>query len=364
MSSATLFLCGDVMTGRGIDQILPNPGNPAIHESWLRDARRYVSLAEKIHGAIQKPVSFKYIWGEALKVFEQQKPTKKIINLETSVTTHDDPWPLKGIQYRMNPANIEILNTAGIDCCVLANNHVLDWNYEGLYETLTALRQAGVQTAGAGKDMTEAALPAILAAGNNHRILVFSYGFHDSGIPAIWGATVNRAGVNLLPDFSITTTETVQKQVEKHKLRGDIVICSIHWGGNWGYDIHADHRDFAHRLIDEAGVDLIHGHSSHHIKGLEIYGSKLILYGCGDFITDYEGIGSHKEFRDDLGLMYFPKISFGDGVLRSLTLVPTRLKKFQIKKAEGADARWIYNILQSESINVVFTETKEGFVVD
>jgi len=47
-------------------------------------------------------------------------------------------------------------------------------------------------------------------------------------------------------------------------------------------------------------VDIVHGHSSHHVKGIEVHRGKLILYGCGDFIDDYEGIKGYEAFRDDL----------------------------------------------------------------
>jgi poly-gamma-glutamate synthesis protein (capsule biosynthesis protein) len=53
-----LFLCGDVMTGRGVDQVLPHPGNPVLHEYSVHDARYYVALAESVHGPIQRPVNF------------------------------------------------------------------------------------------------------------------------------------------------------------------------------------------------------------------------------------------------------------------------------------------------------------------
>ena len=36
-------------------------------------------------------------------------------------------------------------------------------------------------------------------------------------------------------------------------------------------------------------MDVIHGHSSHHVKAIEVYNGKLVLYGCGDFRNDYEG---------------------------------------------------------------------------
>jgi poly-gamma-glutamate synthesis protein (capsule biosynthesis protein) len=56
-----LFLCGDVMTGRGIDQVLPYPVRPVVYESYVQDAREYVHLAEAANGPIARPVSFDYI---------------------------------------------------------------------------------------------------------------------------------------------------------------------------------------------------------------------------------------------------------------------------------------------------------------
>ena len=64
--SIRLFLCGDVMTGRGIDQVLPHPNDPRLHEPYIGEARCYVELAESVNGAIPRPVEFDYIWGDAL----------------------------------------------------------------------------------------------------------------------------------------------------------------------------------------------------------------------------------------------------------------------------------------------------------
>ena len=60
-NSITLFMCGDVMTGRGIDQILPYPSEPIIYESYMKSARGYVDIAEQANGPIDYPVSFSYI---------------------------------------------------------------------------------------------------------------------------------------------------------------------------------------------------------------------------------------------------------------------------------------------------------------
>ena len=136
------------MTGRGVDQALPHAGNPVLYESCAGDAREYVELAERVNGPIARPVSFKYIWGDALAELEQAATDARIINLETSITECNDCWPDKGIHYRMHPRNIGCLTAARINACSLANNHVLDWGYRGLEETLQTLDGAGVACAG------------------------------------------------------------------------------------------------------------------------------------------------------------------------------------------------------------------------
>ena len=144
----TLALCGDVMIGRGIDQILPHPAGPRLHEPYVASALRYVELAERAHGAIPRPVGFAYVWGEALAELARIRPDRRVLNLETSVTRRGMPYP-KGINYRMSPENAPCLTAAGVDCCVLANNHVLDWGEIGLEDTLTTLHRVGLATAGA-----------------------------------------------------------------------------------------------------------------------------------------------------------------------------------------------------------------------
>jgi len=82
----TLFLCGDVMLGRGIDQILPHPGVPRLYEPAVALATTYVELAERVNGPIPRPVDFPYVWGDALDVLRRLQPDLRIINLETSIT--------------------------------------------------------------------------------------------------------------------------------------------------------------------------------------------------------------------------------------------------------------------------------------
>lgn len=345
--NVTIFLCGDVMTGRGIDQALPYPCAPRIYESYIKNAAGYVTLAEQKNGPIPKPVGFSYVWGDALAELDRMAPDARVINLETAVTKSED-YEDKGINYRMHPDNIPCITAARIECCSLANNHILDWGRPGLVETLETLKKAGLKSSGAGRDLREAESPAVVEVAGKGRVLVFSFGSETSGIPLSWAAAESRPGVNLLRDFSTKTVLSVKKQLGRMKRSGDIAVASIHWGGNWGYAVPEVHREFAHRLIDDAGVDVIHGHSSHHVKGIEVYNDKLIIYGCGDFLNDYEGIAGFEYYRSELGLMYFATADASTGRLISLQMAPTHIKRFRVNRASREDARWLRDVLNRE----------------
>ncbi|MGH8625323.1 MAG: CapA family protein, partial [Gammaproteobacteria bacterium] len=198
----TLFLCGDVMTGRGIDQVLPHPSDPILYEPYVRNAVAYVRLAEQTSGPIPTPIEFSYIWGDALVELERAAADVRIINLETSITGSGEYWKGKGIHYRMAPENIPCITAAKIDCCALANNHVLDWGYAGLQDTLAALAKAGVKSAGAGRDRKEAEAPAVMEIAGKGRVLVFALGSATGGIPWAWAASANKPGVNLIDEHS------------------------------------------------------------------------------------------------------------------------------------------------------------------
>ena len=130
---------------------------------------------------------------------------------------------------------------------------------------------------------------------------------------------------------------------------GDIAVASVHWGANWGYNVSAEAIEFAHALIDLAGVDIVFGHSSHHAKAIEVHKERIILYGCGDFIDDYEGIGGHEAYRDDLVLMYFIDVRRHDGRLDRLTMVPRRVHDFRLNRASPREAAWLHDTLDRES---------------
>ena len=348
LDAVTLFVCGDLMTGRGIDQILPHPSDPRLFEPYASSALEYVALVERTAGRIPRPVGFEYVWGDALSELRRVGPDARIVNLETAVTTSPDARPDKDIHYRMHPANLPCLTAAGVDCCVLANNHVLDWGHAGLHDTLDALHTVGIRTAGAGVDQTRAQAPAVIDVPGKARLLVFAFALPTSGVPRSWRAGQRRAGVNWVADLSAACAESIGRQIAPFRRPGDITLASIHWGGNWGYAISPAERDFAHRLIDIAEVDLIHGHSSHHPKGIELYRRRCILYGCGDLLNDYEGIGGYESFRPELSLMYFPTIEPGSGELLALTMTPMQVQRMRLDSAASDAAAWLEATLDRE----------------
>jgi poly-gamma-glutamate synthesis protein (capsule biosynthesis protein) len=343
----TLFMAGDVMTGRGIDQALPRPGDPRLYEPHMKSAAGYVKLAEERNGPIPKPVDFSYIWGDALDALNRSAPDARIINLETAVTTSEAREP-KGINYRMHPENLPCLTAAKIDCCVLSNNHVLDWGERGLVETLEALHRSGLKTAGAGRDLGEAQAPAVIPLPGKGRVLVYGFGSPTSGIPRQWGATGERPGICLLEDLSERAVRPIAARVQREKRPGDLVVASIHWGGNWGYEIPDEQIEFAHRLIDQAGADVVHGHSSHHPKGIEVYRGRPVLYGCGDFIDDYEGIAGYEAYRNDLSPAYLTGFDPSTGNLIRLEIVPFQIERFRLHRASAEDTRWLRDLLDRE----------------
>ncbi|MEV5988935.1 CapA family protein [Streptomyces sp. NPDC052051] len=346
--AVTLFLGGDVMLGRGVDQILPHPGDPALRETYIHDARSYVGLAEVANGPIPRPVDFRWPWGEALPVLDEAAPDVRVVNLETAVTEAGEFAPGKGVHYRMSPDNLPCLAAARPDVCALANNHVLDFGRRGLAETLDALAAAGLRTAGAGRDAAAACRPAIVPLDTGGRVLVFCFGMPSSGIPHGWAATDEQSGVDFVAGPSTAAADSFADRLREAREPGDLIIASVHWGANWGYDVSDAEVAFAHELVD-AGADIVHGHSSHHPRPLEIYRDRLVLYGCGDLVDDYEGIGGYDRYRDDLRLLYLVTVEADTGRLTDTRIVPLQARRMRLEHASAEDTAWLRTVLDSYS---------------
>ena len=354
-----LFLGGDVMTGRGIDQILPTPSDPRLFEAWIRDARDYVRLAEATSGPIPRRVAATYVWGDLLADLEALAPDLRIVNLETAVTRSDAAAP-KGINYRMHPANADVLTAARLDACILANNHVLDWGLAGLIETMDTLRARGIGFAGAGRTRDEAWAPRILPLAGGRRVLLLACAATDSGVPAHWAAGEATPGLAVLPHPAIGCVDAVGASLSRLRRGGDVLVVSIHWGGNWGYEVPAWQRDLAHALVERCAADIVFGHSSHHPKGAEMHRGSLILYGCGDLLNDYEGIGGHEAFPARTVLAHVVDIDPERARAVSCRMRPYEIRRMRLGRAGQGAAERIGEILERECAALGTAATRDA----
>ena len=379
IKSVKLGFTGDVMIGRAIDRILPDHVNGKLYEHCVKHSDRYIELAERANGELpRKEIRSKgqrYIWGDLLNELKNG-PNCLIINLETTLTTHEEPNRKKSIHHRAHPKNCNTLKIAGVNIATVANNHILDWNEEGLKETLSSLDHAGILYAGAGRNREEALNPTIVTVKvstreplkvkqetQDVRVKVSAYGFVSADIPIDWAAGDSKYGINIIENPTITKARSIAKLMEdKLTLTGGILetsrgqqqrtikVVSLHWGPTWDWNIPEQQQTFAHTLIDH-GVDVVVGHSSHHIKGIEVYKGKLIAYGLGDFINDYEGITEqgYEEFRNDLCCFYMPTIDTSNGNLLYLDIIPCKIKHLRVQRATiPDDIDWIYRIICRE----------------
>jgi poly-gamma-glutamate capsule biosynthesis protein CapA/YwtB (metallophosphatase superfamily) len=296
----TVALVGDVMLGRGVNET-------------LRSMRP------------EEP------WGDVLPALSSAD--LRIANLECAITGHDRPWTRtpKVFHFRADPRAVEVLRAARIDACSLANNHTLDFEEQGLLDTLRHLEAAGIRYAGAGRAREEAARPAFLTARTDGTSRVSLLAFTDNEPP--FAAGPDRPGTNYLPvSMEPQVLRRVEAAVEEARGAGaDVVVFSNHWGPNMVERPNQLFRRFARAVIDR-GADVYYGHSAHVFQGVEIYKGKLILYDAGDFIDDY-AVG--ERLRNDRSFVF--RVSLEGRELRRLQLLPVSLQYARVELARGGE---------------------------
>jgi poly-gamma-glutamate capsule biosynthesis protein CapA/YwtB (metallophosphatase superfamily) len=326
----TLALMGDVMLGRKVAEVLNHTMRP------------------------EEP------WGDVMPLLDAAD--LRIINLECAITDNEQPWTrtAKVFHFRAKPSAIETLRTARIDACSLANNHTLDFEEQGLLDTLEHLDAAGIRHAGAGPNREEAADPAILTvpADHTHRVALLAFTDNEPS----FAAGTDRPGTNYLP---VSLRPGVLRRVERAvaAARGmgvDTVIFSNHWGPNMVQRPKKIFRRFAHAVIDR-GVDIYYGHSAHVFQGVEIYRGKPIIYDTGDFIDDY---AVNPELRNDWSFLF--QVSVVEGRFERLDLTPVKLSYARVDLATGGERETILNRMEglSAEMGTVFTRREGALVLE
>lgn len=298
MHSIHIALMGDVMIGRGVDNAIEQVGYDypfAPLEPLLRNT------------------------------------DLNIINLETTLTTSSSAVA-KVFNFKASPDRVEILRRAHITIANIANNHILDFDKQGMFDTIQTLDNAGICHTGAGNN-AKAAQAACIFVRDNVRIGVI--GATDN--EPTWAATATSAGTNY---FNVQHPEPLINQIKKLRKTVDIIIVSLHWGPNMREYPDASYIACAHALID-AGADIIHGHSAHVIQGFQWYQQKLILYDTGDFVDDY---AIDPALRNDLSCLFI--VSIEKNRIEQLQLIPTVIKDMQVHRATGAESDAIFSLVR------------------
>jgi len=193
-------------------------------------------------------------------------------NLESPLSNRGVPLKGKCCLYSP-PKTFQSLKIVGFNVLSLANNHIFDYGYEGFVDTTSILKKSSVCWFGAGRNLYEAAKPAIM---NINGISIAFLGYAWDFIGAL-NAGKNSFGTAPLNEKIII--QNIRNVAEKV----DFVIVSLHWGYDGEIYPLPSQREMAHNMIDE-GADLVLGHHPHVIQGVEKYNEGIILYSLGNFI--------------------------------------------------------------------------------
>ena len=280
----------------------------------------------------QRPVSA--VWGDLLDRLRALDGL--FVNLECCLSTRGRPWrrTRRPFHFRADPGwAVPALERAGVDCCALANNHVLDYEEEALRDTLDNLDEVGIAHAGAGRTRAEAFAPTVVPVGDL-----------DVGVVSVTDNTPEYAATGTSPgtahveiDVADEGTRTaVGGALDRAREHDpDLLVASLHWGPNMVEEPPDAFREFARWLVDD-GVDVVHGHSAHVFQGIEVYRGRPILYDAGDFVDDY---AVDERLRNDRSFLFELSVSAA-GKPAELRLRPTEIDDFAVHEAGPEAAEW------------------------
>jgi poly-gamma-glutamate synthesis protein (capsule biosynthesis protein) len=254
-----------------------------------------------------------------------------VCNLECCLSARGRPTariPGKPFFFRGPPTATAALRAVGVRAAGLANNHALDFGSQALADTMASLRRAGIAPVGAGRGQAAARRATVVRAGDIQVGLVAMADHPPEYEATRRGWSIAYAGLSADPPAWLLS------EIGAARERCDVVVACPHWGPNMSDRPARWQRELAARL-QEAGADLVAGHSAHLFHGVGWTARGPILFDLGDALDDYR---VDPVRRNDLGLLavWRPR-----GRQDSLRLVGLRLEYALTGLAEGADADWI-----------------------
>jgi poly-gamma-glutamate synthesis protein (capsule biosynthesis protein) len=275
-----------------------------------------VMIGRSFNNIFSKEPNFN-IWGNTKKHIKTSDLF--IFNLETTLTNSKTKAP-KVFNYSLSPLYVKILKGLSLNMfCSIANNHILDFKNEGMIETKKILRNLKINHTGAGSNLKEAQQLVIT------KIKGTVFGFLSAANHyEHWRATETQGGIWFIDPTNFSHVKNAFEIVRKSKKKCDFLIFSCHMQSNYVNIIDDSIKKFYRQLI-ENGVDVVHGHSPHHVLQIEEYNNKVICYSLGDFVDDY---AINSTYRNDLGVLIDLHIK-GDQIVK-IDKKPTKIENFQV----------------------------------
>ncbi len=318
----TVLACGDILLAR-------TPGKRAAEHGFrylFQDVRDLVSEAD---------IAF--------------------ANLETPASYLGEPYPGKpeNVTFRADPATLFGLAWAGFDVVSLANNHMTDYGPRAVAETLDYLDLLGIARCGAGRDLAEAARPAVLVRDG----VTFAFLAYADPIWSVVAARdlaayeratraerrlhgepyaeperpdASRAGfagvASIRPRAILDDVARVRAE-----LRPDYLFVSVHWGDEHQHIPTRAQRALGRAIID-AGAQVVLGHHPHVLQSIERRSGGLIVYSLGNFVFDMAADHTYETMAVRLVLK--------GGALSRADVIPIRIERgsYRPVPATGDDA--------------------------
>ncbi|TNJ58672.1 CapA family protein [Paenibacillus hemerocallicola] len=194
-----------------------------------------------------------------------------IINVETTLGSHGLPIPKAGPNFRADENAVRALTAVPFHVACMANNHIMDYGADSLRRTLDVLREAGLQTVGAGLTGEEAARPLFLEIGDIAVAII------NCGEGEACCSIDNGPGANGFELSGLT------RQIRHVKSQADHVLVLFHGGREYA-PMPPEYVVNGLREAAEAGASAVIAHHPHVPQGIEIYGGVPIVYSQGNFV--------------------------------------------------------------------------------
>jgi poly-gamma-glutamate capsule biosynthesis protein CapA/YwtB (metallophosphatase superfamily) len=299
MASPTIGLLGDVMLGRSVAEAL---GRVAPDDVWAPDVREIAASCDAVICNLECCIS------------DRGRRTERI--------------PGKPFFFRGPRKALGSLDAIRVRAVGLANNHALDYEVEALTDTLEGLRATGIAFAGAGMGVDEARNGTVVVAGGL-RVGLVAVADH----PEEYAAAPGTPGI-AYADLRQGIPAWLEAELGRVRATCDLLVAFPHWGFNMTSEPRPWQRE-AGRALQDAGADLVAGHSAHVFHGVGWAARGPVAFDLGDALDDYR---VDAELRNDLGVMALWRPRDVD---RELELIGLALDFCHTRLAEGAEAEWI-----------------------